>query len=154
MSEQFKASLDDLYHWAEALKASRAPDFVIGENYLLRWWVIPRNDFSNVYLHEFRRSDDDRAMHDHPWASTSVLIDGCYIEHTPEGRFVRNEGDVVSRAANAVHRIELLPGQYATSLFFTGPKVREWGFACPQVWRHWREFTGGENGESIGLGCA
>lgn len=47
----------------------RAPDFYIGGNanpYLLRWWVIPRNRFFNVYLHKFLRDDDDRALHDHP----------------------------------------------------------------------------------------
>lgn len=30
--------------------------------YLLRWYIIPLN----VYLHKFMRSDDDRALHDHP----------------------------------------------------------------------------------------
>ena len=48
----------------------RAPDFVIGGSdnpYLLRWFLIPRNPVFNVYLHKFMRSDDDRALHTHPW---------------------------------------------------------------------------------------
>jgi hypothetical protein len=49
--------------------------------------------------------------------------------------------------------LEILPGERAVSLFMTGPKVREWGFACPKGWVHWRDFTGGENGELVGRGC-
>jgi len=63
----------------------RDPDIVIGgraDPYLLRWFMIPRNPIFNVYLHEFRRSDDDRALHDHPWINLSYLIDGEYVEHT------------------------------------------------------------------------
>lgn len=63
----------------------RAPDVVIGEvhrPYLLRWWVIPRNPVFNVYLHRFMRSDDDRALHDHPWSNLSILLRGSYGEHT------------------------------------------------------------------------
>ena len=37
----------------------------------------------NLYLHEFSRSDDDRALHDHPWLfNLSVLLSGTYVEHT------------------------------------------------------------------------
>ena len=42
------------------------PHMVIGgaeDPYLLRWYLIPRNPFVNVYLHKFLRSDDDRALH-------------------------------------------------------------------------------------------
>ena len=27
------------------------------------------------------------------------------------------------------------------SLFITGPVIREWGFHCPNGWRHWKQFT-------------
>ena len=63
--------------------ARREPDFIIGDNYLRRWWLIPRNRWLNVYLHEFRASDDDRALHDHPWASCSIILRGEYFEHLP-----------------------------------------------------------------------
>ena len=42
---------------------------VIGKNYLSRWHIIPRNRYFNIYLHKFVGSDDDRALHDHPWRS-------------------------------------------------------------------------------------
>jgi len=149
----FNATLEDMQAWARGIMASRPADFVIGDSYLLRWWVIPRNDRCNVYLHEFRRSDDDRALHDHPWQSTSCLLFGRYFEHTPEGVFERRAGDVSSRAAEALHRVELAPGETAISLFITGPKVREWGFACPQGWRHWREFVDERDSGAVGRGC-
>lgn len=158
----------------------RPPDYVIGGDgnpYLKRWWVIPRNPVFNVYLHHFLRSDDDRALHDHPWANLSILLKGRYIEHMPvrlvDGSYdyltsrqaVRWEGDMVARGPKAAHRIELFRGIVTDrhgphmaevpvwTLFITGPRIRQWGFWCPQGWRHWREFTAGENGELIGKGC-
>lgn len=150
------ASPEGMREWARGISQSREPDFVIGpahDPYLKRWWIIPRNESCNVYLHEILRSDDDRALHDHPWGNTSMLLAGRYVEHTPEGSFLREAGWVGSRGAEALHRLEILPGERAVSLFFTGPKVREWGFACPKGWVHWRDFTGGEHGEIVGRGC-
>lgn len=146
------ASPAEMLAWAGSVM-ERAPDFVIGDDYLRRWWVVPRNDKCSVYLHEILHSDDDRAFHDHPWENTSVVIDGRYIEHTPEGSFVRVAGDVVTRAANALHRLEILPGGRAVTLFLTGPTVREWGFACPQGWVPWREFVDARDTGKIGRGC-
>lgn len=61
----------------------REPDFVIGEKgnpYLLRWWIIPRNRWFNVYLHKILRDYDDRALHDHPWWNVSIVLRGAYRE--------------------------------------------------------------------------
>ncbi|SID67872.1 Protein of uncharacterised function (DUF550) [Mycobacteroides abscessus subsp. abscessus] len=46
--------------------------------YLLRWYVIPRNRWLNIYLHKFLRDDDDRALHDHPWWFVSLMLWGQY----------------------------------------------------------------------------
>ncbi|MEO0033840.1 MAG: hypothetical protein RIS94_3598 [Pseudomonadota bacterium] len=147
------ANLKDLQLWAER-EMLRAPDFVIGDNYLRRWWMIPRNELSNVYLHEFRKSDDDRALHDHPWDSTSVILFGRYREHLPGGiSLVRRAGDVVTRTAEQLHRVELEPGETCITLFITGPKVREWGFQCPQGWVHWQDFTDPTDSSQTGRGC-
>lgn len=59
------------------------PDRIIGDHYLERYYVIPRNRWFSVYLHKFLGSDDDRACHDHPWASVSFLLAGRLIELTP-----------------------------------------------------------------------
>lgn len=52
--------------------------------YLWRWHIIPRNRWFNIYLHKFAHGDDDRALHDHPWPSASLILDGRYREHTSE----------------------------------------------------------------------
>lgn len=146
------AKLDNLQVWAES-QMQRAPDFVIGDNYLRRWWIVPRNEYCNVYLHEILHSDDDRAFHDHPWQNTSFIIKGCYLEHTPEGQYIRSAGDIVTREATALHRLEVFENEPVISLFMTGPIVREWGFDCPQGWRHWLEFTDSRDKGQIGRGC-
>lgn len=159
MSGSYTADLPDLQAWARA-KMQGAPDFVIGDNYLRRWWVVPRNDYANVYLHEILHSDDDRALHDHPWDNTSFLIEGGYIEHRPArgvpdliDQFRWEAGAVVTRKAADVHRLEIPAGGRAVSLFITGPAIREWGFHCPQGWRHWREFVDSRDAGQVGRGC-
>lgn len=151
----------------EGVADRRAPDFVIGggtDPYLKRWWLIPRNRWCNVYLHHFLRSDDDRALHDHPWWNVSLLLDGGYIEHVPvKGGAVglhRQSGALVFRKAEAAHRIELMPSGLVPrmecpvwTLFVTGPRIREWGFHCPKGWRHWRDFVDPRNSGRTGPGC-
>lgn len=147
------ASLADMQAWAMQIMATPA-DYEIGTDYLRRWWIVLRNLACNVYLHEFAGSDDDRAMHDHPWDNTSYILFGRYIEHTPAGSFVRQEGDVVQRRAVDQHRIEVFEGKPPVlTLFITGPKVREWGFQCPQGWRHWQEFCAPGDSSQVGRGC-
>ncbi len=151
--------------------------------YLHRWSLLPSNPFFNVKLHRFMRSDDD-VMHDHPWANVSVLLRGGYIEHVPYKTRVALDGHwieyraapfsrmrrrdpkrprwknpwkraawVVFRRAAAAHSIELLSGEVWT-LFLTGPRIREWGFHCPQGWRHWRDFLGMDAKGKPGGGCS
>jgi len=67
------ASLPEMQAWAQTIMA-RQQDVTIGEDYMRRWWGIPRNENANVYLHRILRSDDDRAMHDHPWSNISYLL--------------------------------------------------------------------------------
>lgn len=146
------ASIEELSLWATA-QMERAPDFVIGADYMHRWWIIPRNEYQNVYLHKIMHSDDDRAMHDHPWDNVSFVISGSYVEHTPDGVFIRGPGSVVHRKATDLHRLEVVEGEPAVTLFMTGPKVREWGFACPKGWRIWPEFVDARDSGQIGKGC-
>lgn len=147
------AEIDDLLAWADSIM-QREPDFVIGGDYMLRWFILPRNERMNIYLHNLLRSDED-VMHDHPWDSTSFVLKGGFWEETPEGRFWRAPGDVIHRKAADAHRLELPEGQTSVSLFFTGPKVRDWGFHCPKGWVPWQTFTGGyHDGRSDkGAGC-
>ena len=129
----------------------RKPDLTIGENYLERWYVLPRNHYFNIYLHKFSGSDDDRALHDHPWSSVSFLLKGHMIEHSTGGiqKWIPWLLPVFRRAQFA-HRLEIMEGPVWT-LFITGPKVREWGFLCPRGWKHWSLMTN-KKGQTIG-GC-
>lgn len=146
----------------------RKADFAIGgweDPYLLRWYVLPRNRWINLYLHKFCRDDDDRALHDHPWWFVSVMIRGMYTEiiaQDPEansGRgFVRSAPSIAFRRAEHRHRVvlerddagEIVP---CWTLVITGPRVRDWGFWCPQGFVHWKDFTTGDQGEKVGRGC-
>ncbi len=137
------------------VSSRRKPDFIIGREddpYLLRWYVIPKNRRFNIYFHHFLRSDDDRALHDHPWKSMSVILSAGYLEHMPAGAEYRPSGYVGVRLATAAHRVELTNGP-AWTLFITGPKVRDWGFACQKGWKPWQEFTEPTNSGQVGKGC-
>lgn len=144
-----------------AIWPMRKPDVIIGgaeDPYMKRWHIVPRNPWFNIYLHHFLRSDDDRALHDHPWWNMSILLTGGYIEHLPSGPVFRYRGGIVWRPATAAHRIELDQGPVWT-IFVTGPRVRQWGFHCPKGWRHWEEFVKSEVNEDgsivaeAGRGC-
>lgn len=151
----------------------RPPNFVVGADdpagaYLRRWYLIPRNRFFNVYLHNFLRSDDDRALHDHPWHWASLLLLGSYIEHTIAAGGIhrathRAVGSIKLAGPRTAHRVALVESLITQqpfpcwTLFITGPRVRDWGFHCAlQGWIPWQRFTragtDGKPGE-IGPGC-
>lgn len=134
-------------------KRKTEPDFVIGENYLRRWWIIPRNRFFNIYLHEINKSDDDRALHDHPWWNLSIVLKGGYHEVTPKGMFERKAGQFILRTGKSLHRLVIRDGKPAVTLFITGPRYRQWGFACPKGWRHWKDFCAPNDKGTVGRGC-
>lgn len=131
----------------------RLPDETIGHRgrpFLWRWHLLPKNRLCNLYLHGFVRSDEDRALHDHPWPNVTLVLKRSYIEETIRagGIHVRRErraGCIRARWPWTAHRIELTGGA-AWTLFLTGPKCRSWGFHCPDGWVHWRDFTGGDRG--------
>jgi hypothetical protein len=119
--------------------------------YMHRWWRIPRNAFLNCYWHIVLRSDDDLALHDHPWWNFSIVLDGGYYEHriNEGGINVKEwcpEGMMKFRwHGRKAHRLELdwrqtfdvahgtadgeeLP---CRTIFVTGPVMRRWGFHDP-----------------------
>lgn len=168
------------FDWA----TDREPDQIIGspgDTYLYRWYLIPRNKVFNIYLHVFARSDDDRALHDHPWWNVSILIQGQYMEVVPVDREVRNgptkmlhrkAGQIVGRRATAAHRVLLFPtgdviehpnypnGKIVEhpvkTIFITGRRVRRWGFWCLSGFKDWTIFTkprADGKGSEVGEGC-
>lgn len=144
-------------------KGQRPPDFLIGDQsnpQMKRWHIVTKNRAANVYLHHFLLSDEDRALHDHPWSNLSIILIGSYLEHTISAggihvRTMRSAGDWKLRlSGKQAHRIELINGPCWT-LFMTGPKYRDWGFHCPKEgWIPWQRFTKpGESGK-VGPGCS
>lgn len=154
----FRLIANHLIDWA----VWKQPDFIIGgadDPYLHRWHLLPRNPLLNIYIHRFRRSDDDRALHDHPWANCSILLRGSYTEHTIAAggvhhRQILKAGAVRLRLTGRLaHRIELHAGSCWT-LFITGPRYRRWGFHCPKGWVHWKNFVSFNDKGAVGKGCA
>lgn len=129
--------------------------------YMLRWWRIKRNAFFNVYYHIVRRSDDDTALHDHPWWNFSIVLTGGYYEHCIKEGGVHTKtfydaGSVRFRPSGCfAHRLELerygpnawpaVQGEEIPvhTIFITGPALRRWGFHHPERWvdaYDWDEF--------------
>jgi len=128
---------------------SHPMDFRIPPNtaipaYMMRWWWVPRNPWFNVYLHHVWRSDDDRALHDHPWTNVSIVLAGSYTEHTIDAggihrRRTAGPGSIKIRTSGKqAHRLALpkINGieQPAITIFITGPVLRRWGFHDPSGW--------------------
>lgn len=120
---------------------------------MLRWYIIPRNRWFNIYLHKIVRSDDDRALHDHPWWSVSFLLSGEYTEISSSGMQVYSRGSVIFRRPEYRHRLVVNDDQHVWTLFLTGPKVREWGFWCPKGFVVWQDFVDRNDTGSVGRGC-
>lgn len=145
----------------------RDADLAIGGRtnpYMLRWHVIPRNRLFNIYLHKIMRSDDDRALHDHPWKSLSIILRGGYIERHVGGFRLYGRGDVIWRGERFRHRLELVGGEDGITrpcwtLFFTGRRLRTWGFWCKDAsgrserFVPWTDFVDDADRGRIGRGC-
>lgn len=142
-----------LREWLPTLLSGR-PHQVIGEDpdnpYLLRWFLIPRNPFINIYRHRFCQSDPS-VPHDHPWHFASLVLRGSYREVGERATIVRRPGSLALRRARSRHRVELL-GHPVTTVVITGPHRRRWGFWCPRpaappTFVPWEQFGPGGCGE-------
>lgn len=125
----------------------------------------------SIRIHHILSSDIDRHLHDHPSWSISwllplqIAIGKAYVEainrylevmprhssqpaerdQLPGGQWrrMRNAGDLVFRSATDRHRLEILPGESAWSLFIMGPSRRIWGFHTEAGWVPWFKYVGG-----------
>lgn len=123
--------------------------------YLIRHLVI-RSRFFNFYIHQFLRSDRDD-LHDHPWNFCTLLLRGAYTEQFKDRtsdaiisvRRTTSLNKLVFRRATDLHRVvvdrdlkEKDKEQSALTLFFSGPKKREWGFVKDGEWQKWTKYLG------------
>jgi hypothetical protein len=140
--------------------------------YMNRWWLIKPSWKTlgfGVRVHQILRSDHDRDLHGHPWASLSIILDGGYVEEVPQRQvplwmengdlacrgatntvreavyeYIREPGDVIYRSRAMRHRLRLASvyGEPALTLFITGPRNPEnrWGFTTPDGWVWWQDY--------------
>lgn len=153
--------LDRLFEKRVIVNCERDP-------YLNRWYVL-RTQRLGIFIHQFVRSDEDRALHDHPWSFLVIPLWGGYIEHSDttledadfldllkltsaqaeeafESRRVprsRRVWPIIStryRSTKYRHRVELIKGRHSWSLFFRFTKVREWGFWPKDGFIQWNKW--------------
>lgn len=138
--------------------------------YLRRHFLI-RLPWFGIYLHNIRRSDRDRHLHDHPWPFCSLVLAGYYYEYFPDGTFLyREPGSLVYRGAREFHRVKLIsesmaqnieergdglveldtaynsvlenePRRQVWTLVIRFGRQREWGFLTETGWVHWKKYT-------------
>lgn len=144
-------------------RAMRDPYFHIvgtdGSTYMERYWLLrPRKWLPiSIRVHHILRSDDDRALHDHPFAYCSIILRGGYAEVRtirPGRRSAysyrvewHGSGAILLRSAVSAHRIEIRPDTSAWTLFIMGPRTRTWGFHAPYGWVPWDEYLAPEEVE-------
>ena len=124
------------------------------EPFLLRWFIIPRNKWLNIYLHKFIRSDDTTfGLHDHPWWFISIILWQGYFElreyelddgsmpYMAGRRYAirRNSGTIVFRHAMTRHAVQLIDDKPSWSIIITGRYKRKWGFYTEEGWRAFDE---------------
>lgn len=117
---------------------------------LTRYYLVETRLFA-VYLHRLHTSDEDRALHDHPWSFITCLLSSGYYEHCivpgyDAGEFRRNvevsrwrrRFSVLYRPAEWAHRLELV--QPTWTLVLRWRRRRDWGFFTRNGWRNWRDY--------------
>lgn len=104
---------------------------------LVRYFLLHTAPVS-IFLHHLLQSDDERALHDHPWTFVSVLLTGGYWEHTVTERLWRRRWSVLFRPAEWQHRLELEKPVWTLVVKFRSR--REWGFIMQDGWHQWSEY--------------
>jgi hypothetical protein len=104
---------------------------------IVRYFLFRSRPLS-IYLHRLCRSDEDRALHDHPWTFVSLILTSGYTEHTLQGARRYRPGSLLIRPAEWRHRLEM--DAPAWTLVFRFRRRRAWGFWCPDGWKHWAHF--------------
>ncbi len=106
----------------------------------IRYFLTPRGLPVCLYLHEFRRSDNDRCFHDHPWNFLTLIVRGGYVEHMPTGNFWRRPGRILWRRAEHRHWVELAPGTVSWTLVLRFRRRRVWGFWTKGGFVPWNSY--------------
>jgi hypothetical protein len=105
---------------------------------LVRYFLLHTKPVS-VFLHQLVSSDEDRALHDHPWSFFTLLLTGGYWEHTTTQRIWRRRFSLLYRPAEWAHRLELPRPVWTLVVKFRSR--RDWGFFVNGVWQKWSRYV-------------
>lgn len=139
--------------------------------YMRRWRFLP-DWLPGFRVHNILQSDDDRALHDHPFSFVTFILKGGYYEYLADGsKTLHRAPAVLYRPATTMHRIELFrqwrvmgpdglpwiqsPGLVPAWTFVLRTRYfREWGFATKNGWVHNKAFVQKREGHHIDTGNA
>lgn len=131
------SDLDQRGRWKQTIWSCAARRGILLERYYLidtRWFAL--------YLHHLMTSDEDRALHDHPWSFITFLLSSGYYEVVEDGwphmELWRRRFSVLYRPAEWRHRLHLVRPCWTLVLRFR--RRRDWGFWLPSGFMNWREY--------------
>lgn len=116
--------------------------------YMIRYYLFlkDRKWFPfNFTLHKICLSDEP-TLHDHPWPWMSIILKGGYWEWTDNKKPKwKGPGRISFSSSKRLHRLQLGKDVWNNNipcwtLFFMGPKRRDWGFKVKDKWINNEEY--------------
>lgn len=99
--------------------------------YLTRWWLV-KTPWCGIILHRMDGPDARATLHDHPFAFTSIVLRGGYIERRLDPMQMKTIDHVVRRMnvmrRDDAHSIRTLLRVPTWTLMLVGRHRRTWGF--------------------------
>ncbi|MFI5296527.1 MAG: hypothetical protein ACHREM_00395 [Polyangiales bacterium] len=144
-----EATTLDPFSFCESLAATLPCRVITGElgPYLSRYTLREHADGSFDFLHFFHRGDADRELHNHPWAGSSLILAGGYVEERrmPDDSVAvatYAPGSINVLAPDTFHRVDLIDPRGCWTLFRVGVKQQSWGFwnRDTHVFTPWRDL--------------
>lgn len=116
-----------------------------GNPYLFRYYPHKDDDVVGWYLHKFVDGDGRTEVHSHPWdwsiailltsgyfeiryKSFSPFVDGEKVELQDRGGIFHAPFTLNVLQSHDLHRVMLVGGRPAWTIFIHGPRVRNWAF--------------------------
>jgi hypothetical protein len=143
--------LTRLFNYRDIVKPENGKDTL----YLRRFYIIRKGPFK-LFLHNIRRSDSDRHLHDHPWDFDSICLKNGYIEFYGLG----SDGNQATKVrmfspfnlfrnkAEHTHIVQLpcdffnIQYESTWTLVHTKKARRTWGFWVDGKHVEWRTYLG------------
>lgn len=143
------------YGWAHPYSHITSKDGT--DVYMARYWLFNpypetpearkkqswlRRRLPSVRLHNIRRADNDRHLHDHPWNARTIILRGWYYEQRGPAGYIRRQGDTATLAHGEFHRIDKVAPETVWTLFITWEYRGTWGFLVGDKKVPYRDYQG------------